>query len=178
MKYVIRVILLAAIVFLTYKVAMSIIEPIRYAEEVEKREAKVVEKLKILRDGQLTYKDVHGEFSNSMDTLLDFMQNGEMTVLIQQGDKDDSTTVYRVEEQMVSVRDSLFRDVDIANLRYVPGHDTLQFIMQAATVKKNNVSVPVFEIKDPAPFSKERIKEKDPLKVGSIYDVNYNGNWD
>ena len=51
------------------------------------------------------------------------------------------------------------------------------FKIAAGDLKKNNVVVPVFEIKDPKPYSKEREAKNDPLKVGSIYDVNYNGNW-
>ncbi len=178
MKYAIRVVLLIAIVGLVYLTTKSILDPIKYAEEVEVREGEVVTKLKTLRDGQLIYKDQHGEFANSFDTLLNFMENGKMKVLIQEGDKDDSTTVYKVSEEMVSVKDSLFKDVDIPNLRFVPRNDTLQFEIAARVIKKNNVSVPVFEIKDAEPFNKERIKENDPLKVGSISDVNYNGNWD
>jgi cobalamin biosynthesis Co2+ chelatase CbiK len=178
MKYVIRAVLLVAVIVLVWLTTKSVLDPIKYAEEVEKRENLVVETLKTLRDGQLTYKDEYGKFANSMDTLLNFMETGEMKVLILQGDKDDSTTVYKVEERMVSVKDSLFKEVDIPQLRFVPGSDTLQFEMAARVIKKNNVSVPVFEIKDPDPFSKERQKENNPLKVGSISDVNYNGNWD
>jgi len=178
MKYVIRIVLLIIIVVLAVVTVKSVLDPIKYAEEVEVKEAKVIEKLKVLRDGQLAYKDENGKFAGDFDELLNFMENGKMKVLIQQGDKDDSTTVYKVEEQLVSIQDSLFPEVDIPNLRFVPFKDTLQFQMEARVIKKNNVSVPVFEIKDPEPFSKERQKKRDPLKVGSISDVNYNGNWD
>ncbi|MGB0849980.1 MAG: hypothetical protein ACPGTP_01930 [Bacteroidia bacterium] len=178
MKYAIRAGLLILIGILTYFTIKSVMDPIRYAEEVEQKESKIIEKLKVLRDGQMAYKDENGKFANNLDTLLNFMEYGEMKMLIETGDKDDSTTVYRVEEQFVSVKESMFADVDIPNLKYVPGKDTLQFEIAARVIKKNNVQVPVFEIKDPEPFSKERQKKHDPLRVGSISDVNYNGNWD
>jgi hypothetical protein len=78
---------------------------------------------------------------------------------------------------MLSVRDSLFSDVDIDNIRYLPDNDTLEFKIEAGYIWKNNVKVPVFQVTDPEPYSKERKKEKDPLRVGNINDVDYNGNW-
>ena len=143
---------------------------------IEKKEAAIIDKLKVLRDGELAYRDVHGKFAGTFDELLGFMENGEMTTLIQDGNKDDSTTVFTSTAITYSVKDSLFKDVDIANLRYVPETKT-EFFIGAGEVKKNNVTVPVFEIKDPNPFNEKRKEDNKPLKVGSLFDVNYNGNW-
>lgn len=178
MKYSIRIGLLVVIAVLGYLTFESIAEPIRYQKQVAIKEKAVIEKLSILRDGQLAYRENKGEFAGNFTDLLDFMQNGQLKVLIQQGDKDDSTTVYKVEEYFVSVKDSLFGDVDVPNLKFVPFKDTLQFNIASGEIKKNAVTVPVFEISDPAPFCKERRKKNDPLKVGSIFDANYSGNWD
>jgi hypothetical protein len=178
MKYSIRIGLLVIIAVLGWKLIQSIAEPIRYQKQVDIKEKAVIEKLSILRDGQLAYRDNKGEFAGNFSDLLDFMENGQLKVLIQEGDKDDSTTVYKVEEYFVSVKDSLFSDVDVPNLKYVPFKDSLQFKIASGEIKKNAVTVPVFEISDPEPFSKERRKKNDPLKVGSIFDANYSGNWD
>ena len=178
MKYSIRIGLLVVIAVLGYLTFESIAEPIRYQKQVAIKEKAVIEKLSILRDGQLAYRDNKGEFAGNFSDLLDFMENGQLKVLIQEGDKDDSTTVYKVEEYFVSVKDSLFSDVDVPNLKYVPFKDSLQFKIASGEIKKNAVIVPVFEISDPEPFSKERRKKNDPLKVGSIFDANYSGNWD
>lgn len=177
MKYAVRAALLILIIALSYIIFQSIAGPIRYKEEVEKKEKAVIDKLKVLRDAQIAYKDENGGFTGNMDTLLNFMENGMMTVTIEDGDRDDSTTVFRSVEVQVSVKDSLFPDIDVTSAGIVPGKDTLRFLMAANVIKKNNVQVPVFEIKDPEPFSKERIKDMNPLKVGSVYEVNYNGNW-
>jgi len=100
-------------------------------------------------------------------------------ILIQSGSEDDSTTVVEISEKMVSVKDLLFSGIDIANLRYLPFHaDSVEFKIASGEIDKNNVTVPVFEIKDTKPFSKERQKSNNPLKVGSIFEANYNGNWD
>tara|TARA_B100001059_G_scaffold236483_1_gene287239 strand:- start:1328 stop:1864 length:537 start_codon:yes stop_codon:yes gene_type:complete len=178
MKYSIRIGLLVVIAVFGYLIFESIAEPIRYQKQVAIKEKAVIEKLAILRDGQLAYRENKGGFAGNFTDLLDFMQNGQLKVLIQQGDKDDSTTVYKVEEYFVSVKDSLFGDVDVPNLKFVPFKDTLQFNIASGEIKKNAVTVPVFVISDPEPFSKERRKKNDPLKVGSIFDANYSGNWD
>ena len=177
MKYVIRIVLLILIGVLGYLTFDTVYSDIKYAEEVTVKEDAVIAKLKVLRDGQLAYRDHTGKFADKFDDLLEYMENGEMKVTIQTGSKDDSTTVFSSKEMMISVRDSLFKDIDIAKLRFVPGSDTMQFVMKAREITKNNVQVPVFEIVDPQPFSKERIKEDNALQVGSISDVNYNGNW-
>ncbi|MEY2924225.1 MAG: hypothetical protein RLZZ337_773 [Bacteroidota bacterium] len=177
MKYVIRAILVIAICVLGYYTFKGIAEPVRYAKEVEIKEQKVIDKLKIIRDAQILYKDQTGSFTASFDTLCDFMQNGKIKVMVEFGDKDDSTTVYKIVPMELNVRDTLFKNVDIENLRFVPYYDTLQFVMQANTIVKNNVKVPVFQVTDPKPFNREREKKNDPLRVGSVYEVDYNGNW-
>jgi hypothetical protein len=177
-KYSIRIGLLIIIGVLAYFTYESIAEPIRYQKQVDIKEEAVIKKLTILRDGQLAYRESKGSFAGNFSDLLNFMEKGEMKVLIQQGDKDDSTTVFKVEEQFISVKDSLFPNIDIPNLKYVPFKENLMFKIAAGEIKKNGVIVPVFEISDPEPFNKERQKTNNPLKVGSIYDANYSGNWD
>ena len=51
------------------------------------------------------------------------------------------------------------------------------WLIDTATVTQNNIKVPVFQITDPKPFNEVRIKEKNPLRVGDIYSVDYSGNW-
>lgn len=177
MKYVIRIVLVLLIAFLIYKTYNSIAEPVKYEKEVIVKEQAVINKLKVIREAEMAYRDVHGEFTGNFDTLIDFMKNGQLKVLIAYGDRDDSTTQFQQKIELVSVRDSLFKNVDIDNIRYVPGKDTMQFKIEAGEITKNNVPVPVFQVTDPDPFSKTRIKEKDPLRVGNMYDADYSGNW-
>lgn len=178
MKYVIRIVLLAVIAVLAYLSIDTVASDIKYAKEVEEKEAAVIAKLKTLKDGQMAYKDANGRFADNFDDLLDFMENGQKKVLIQSGSADDSTTVVVTSEKLVSIKESLFAEVDVPSLKYLPFHaDSVVFKIAAGEIKKNNVTVPVFEIKDPKPFSIQRHEKNDPLKVGSIFEVNYNGNW-
>ncbi|MFY0645159.1 MAG: hypothetical protein JXR19_11925 [Bacteroidia bacterium] len=177
MKYAIRIVLVLLIAFLAYKTYNSVAEPVKYAKEVVIKEDAVIQKLKTIRDGQMAYKEVHGKFTGSFDTLLDFMSNGQLEVISAFGDQDDSTTVFSKSISFVSVKDSMFSDVDISNLRFVPEKDTLQFLIESGKIEKNGVWVPVFQVTDPDPYSKERLKEDNPLRVGNMYDADYSGNW-
>lgn len=177
MKYVIRILLLAVIVFLGYLTYNTVAKDVKYAEEVVEEEQKVIDKLKVIRDAELAFREVRGEFTGNFDTLINFMKNGQLKVLIAYGDRDDSTTVFEQRIELVSVRDSLFKDVDIDNIRYVPGHGDLEFKLEAGTIEKNNVPVPTFQCTDPEPFSEERRENSNPLRVGNLYDADYSGNW-
>jgi hypothetical protein len=179
MKYVIRIVLFVIIATLAYLNFNTVDSDIKYTAEVEMRENAVIEKLSVLKEGQLAYKYENKMFADNFDDLLDFMENGQKKIIIQSGSADDSTTVIEISEKLVSVKELLFSDVDIAKLRYLPFHaDSVEFKIASGEIDKNNVTVPVFEIKDTKPFSKDRQKNDNPLKVGSIFEANYNGNWD
>jgi ribosomal protein L17 len=62
---------------------------------------------------------------------------------------------------------------NIQKYKLVPPSDTAVFKINAGVILQNNVSVPVFEIEDPHPFS----KVGKPLKVGDMYNAVTSGNW-
>lgn len=177
MKYAIRIVLLVLIAFLAYKTYMSIAEPVRYNKEVDRREAAVIERLSIIKEAQLAFRDVNGRFSDNFNELVSFMKNDSLQVMVAYGDKDDSTTVYMEVMQKISVRDSLFRDIDIDQVRYVPFLDKVEFKIAAGETEQSGVKLPTFEVVDPQPFSKTRQKEKNPLRVGDLNSADYAGNW-
>lgn len=177
MKYAIRITLFIGILVLTYLTYESVMKDVRYAKHVKEKESGIIDKLKIARKGQLTYKEVNGVFADNWDTLLSFMNHGKIKVIVAFGDADDSTTVFTQSVVNVSVKDSFFKEVEVDKLRFVPERDTLQFLIDAGTVMKNGVPVPVYQITDPDPYDKQRIEEKNPLRVGSMFSVDYNGNW-
>jgi hypothetical protein len=178
MKYAIRIALVIIIAVMSYFLYDGIQKPIRYAAEVEAKEAVVKEKLLNLREAQLLFNDVHKRFASTYDSLENFILEGQIEVTVEFGDKDDTTTVYRVEKMVKNVKEEKYADFtedEIRSWKYVPEQDTLTFKLETDFIKKNNILVPVFQITDPKPFAKERAD--NPLKVGSIYDINYSGNW-
>jgi hypothetical protein len=179
MNNVLKIVLAVLAVLLTYMVYNSVQSEIEYQEDVARIEGVKIEKLTLIRDAQMAYRDKYGKFTNKEVELLTFIKQDSFIVKRQFGDKDDSTTVFKEITFKVSVRDSLFRDVMIDSLLYVPPADTVKFKMYSSTIEQNNVTVPVFKVEDPYPFSRERSNKKNPnpLAVGSLSEADYSGNW-
>lgn len=163
--------------FLLYR---SVQGEIEYRAEVDRVEVLVIEKLEYIREAELAYKDVHNEFTSDYDTLINFIKTGKMQILVEFGEKDDSTSVYRQEIQEVSILDSLFKGVNVDSIAFVPPIDTAKFMLLSSRIVQGNVEVPVFQVTDPYPFDKQRANPNHPkqaLQVGSISEASYSGNW-
>ena len=177
---ILTVIFAVTSVVLAFLVYNSVNSEIEYNKEVVKVETKVIAKLEKIREAELLFKDARGVFTNDFDTLINFIKTGQMQILVEYGDKDDSTSVYRKEIKFVSIRDSLFRDFNIDSIAFVPPADTAKFELLASSVVQGNVEVPVFQVTDPWPFDRQRANPnhpKKPLRVGSITEASYSGNW-
>lgn len=175
-----KIVLFIAAVILTYLVYESIASEMRYRKEVESIEAQVIGKLEYIRIAQLAYKDEKGKFTSSFDTLINFIKNGKMKIVIQYGDRDDSTSVFRQEVKYVSIKDTLFKNINVDSIAFVPPADTAKFAMEALVITQGNVEVPVFRVVDPWPFDKQRSNPNHPkkgLQVGSLTEATYSGNW-
>jgi predicted membrane protein len=163
--------------FLLYR---SIKGEIEYRAEVDRVEELVIGKLEKIREAELAYKDVKGEFTGDYDTLINFIKTGKLKILVEYGDKDDSTSVFRQEVEEVSILDSMFSDFNVDSIAFVPPSDTAKFVLLASRVIQGNVEVPVFQVTDPWPFDKQRANPNHPkkaLQVGSISEASYSGNW-
>lgn len=73
-------------------------------------------------------------------------------------------------------------NTDVSELNIVPGSQKA-FDIYADKIERNNVKVPVIEVKDPAPINPERsegneAKNRKPLRFGSRSDVSLGGNWE
>jgi hypothetical protein len=177
---ILKVVFFLVACLLAYLLYNSIDGEIKYRKEVKQVEALVIEKLEKIRVAELMYKDAKGGFTGDFDSLINFIKNGKVQILVEYGDKDDSTSVYRKEIKEVSVRDSLFKDYAIDSIAFVPPMDTAKFELLAGTVIQGNVEVPVFQVTDPAPFDKQRSNPNHPkpaLRVGSITEASHSGNW-
>ncbi len=176
-RKIITAVLILLSTFLAYKVYDTVADELRYQKEIKIIEQDVIERLKKIREAQLVYREEKGKFADRFDFLLEFIKNDSMKVIQEFGDKDDTSSVYIQKIIMVSVKDSLFKDYPIDSLPIVP-HSGKTFDIAAKVINQNNVNVPVFEVKDPAPESRDRRENDNPLKVGSLTEASYQGNWD
>lgn len=210
-KPVILVVLWALIIYLAYINVKSIYEPLQFNKTKNKRYALVIENLKDLRVSQLAHRQVTGKFEKNFDNLVKFIDTAEFTIT-QRRDSSivdaeltrryGGVTTYKdiiVIDTLgfVPVKDSLFKNSDryktMINLPEDAGEPGSKFSMDAGFIERNNVRIPVFEVKvdkDIILFDQNKdliAQEKEviavdgvngpTLKVGSMDEVNTNGNW-
>ena len=202
-KLFVIVILPAIIVLLGYLVVDSILKPVRFNQEKNRREEVAKDRLKDIRTLQTAYKSKFGQFTENMDTLIHFYNAGKITITKQVGSMDDSLAVAqnRVfrENIDIPVRDTLrsilkYRDRMIDSLRWIPFSQGKPIQMEALIRSVSGVPVPLFEASAPydllllgmdrqlvVNLKADRVAANrfPGLRVGSIEAPNNNaGNWE
>lgn len=206
MKTGIKAALYVISVVLAYLIYLSVMAPITFNKNREERFSVVIEKLKDIRDAQIAYRTVNGQFANDFESLINFIDTGVYTITQQ---KDSSfmryNRIYRIDMQVdtvvvdtlgtVAVKDSLFKgDSSYKTLFSVPyAQNGERFEMKAGVVNKQGYDAPVFE----ASVSKDIVLYDQPkdllarenahnsieevngnsIKVGSLTEVSTSGNW-
>jgi hypothetical protein len=176
--------------------AFYLVNSIKFSIDEEARittaESKVINKLKLIREAQIAFQSVNGEYANDWDSLLNFIEKGEIfliqrreeTVLLDYGAEE--TTLYLDTLGSVSVLDSIFSpypDFDTQNLVFVPGYDNIKFEFWASKIEKGGVEVDVVEVRNPKPFDPDRKEANEaninkPLRFGSRTNITTAGNWE
>lgn len=207
MKRAIQIVLLLAIVALGFLVYRSINEPIEYEKQYNKRTEAVVNRLKLIRDAQVAYKTIHGKYTGSFDTLIDFIKNGQLKMLRMEGSLNDSLLAAGMTEKeaiklgiikrdtvYIPVKDSICKNFNPDSLRRVP-YVNAEFELGATILtSSSNLEIPVFEAKvankvylqgldDQQRINKDNLAKKlqryPGVKVGSLEEANNNaGNWE
>lgn len=188
------------IIVLTIAIVKSIEGPIQFKKERAHREAVAIQRLKDIRTLQVAYKSKFGKFTANMDSLVNFYNNGQITIVKQIGSMDDSVAVahhlVRRENVVMAVRDTLLKRKGfvVDSLRYIPFSGKTPFEMKAVVKQVSGVAVPLFEAS--APFNellkgmnhqlivnlnaeRENTDRYPGVQVGSVDAPNNNaGNWE
>ena len=159
MVYIINFILLLASVYLGYLIYNSVTAPVRFKEIKKQRYAKVISRLKDIRDSEVAYRTVTGGFTGSFDSLVQFIDTAKFTItqrrdsVIKVFDKfrgitDEKEIVIIDTLGFVPVKDSLFKGSDrYKEMKWVPipGREhQVQFELKTGKLKKGKVYIPVF----------------------------------
>lgn len=206
MKTAIQIALWILSIFFAYKIYRSVNDPIKFDKIKTERYAKVIDKLKKIRDAQEAYRTVTGSFAKDFNSLVKFIDTAEFAIT-QQRDTSwvEYDPVYRIDMPkegkvidtlgFVSVKDSLFKDSDsykkLMNVPYAPNNET--FTMKSGIIDRSGFKASVFEAKvdksiilhdqpkDLVAKEKQIISVDDvngpEIIVGSLEDVKTTGNW-
>ena len=205
LKPVLTILLWLGIAFLGWKTYKSVYGVIEFNKLKEQRYAQVIDKLIDIRDAQLAHKQVTGKYTDSFDNLVKFIDTANFT-LTQRRDTtvldEEATARYGGVETFKtlvlidtlgteSVKDSLFGTDDrYKTMMNVPvGKAGAKFELKAGELD----GIPVFEVKVDKSVvldgeDKYLIKNEQEvvsvdgvngpaLIVGSMNEVNTNGNW-
>ena len=207
LSIIINIVLFAIIVLLAWQVVKSIQAPIKFNHEQKARETKVVERLIDIRNAEVHFKNVNGSYTNNFDSLIAFCQNAEIPIVKMVPDPTDTTFTRTINDTIgfVMVMDSLRagrEQFNINDIKFVPfGANNEQFELEAGTISRNGIDIPVFEARTPyevylatpgaafndkewkqrvdnAKAEKESINRYAGLKVGSMEEASTDGNWE
>ncbi len=204
-KPVINVLLWGLIIFLSYMTFMSVYQEIQFNQLKDKRYRVVIDRLIDVRDSQLAYKEVNGEFASSFDKLIKFVDTGSVPIT-QRRDTlvldEEKTRAFGGVETMktltlidtlsfYSVKDSLFKGSDRYKtmMNVGVGKEGAKFTLKAGKLDE----IAVFEAsvdkslvldgeekylieKERQAFSIAGVKGES-VKIGSMEEVNTSGNW-
>lgn len=197
MKYIIRLVLAAAAVFLGIQLYDDIQEPIIFKKETQKRYEKAQEHLVLIKDAQLAFKEGNRRFAKNFPELIAHIDTADFVLTSKRDtsyivfDKVYREKVEKIETLtdtlgFVSIKDSIFdKGFDLNSLAVVPVQEAkgAKFEMQSGMLKKGTNTIPVMEVKISKDvllqgLNKRLIKnDGQDLVLGSMDEVNLNGNW-
>ncbi len=164
MRRVIQILFVLIIIVLGFLIVESIMEPIRFNQEVEVRESATIARLIDIRTAQKAYKDIYKSYTGSFDTLIAFLDTGQFSVVKAIGEipeewldemgfekarlKALADGVISREATLVPVLDSLFSSrYNADSLRYVPFTEGVEFTMESGEIlTSSNLTVQVVEV--------------------------------
>lgn len=191
MSTIASVVLLVAALGLAYLNFDSINRPIQFLKEKESRYTYVVQGLKDIREAQLAFKKLNGNYAPTFDSLKTFILTDSIPVVKKTGSVKDGLTMQEsidsgylvLDTNLVPASEVIYNSeyiksrftnhkLDINYLDNVPFTEGM-FEMEVGTVERTGgLEVPVIEVRDGSPFD-----ETDVMKFGSLSDPSTSGNW-
>ena len=203
LRWIASVLLLVLAIFLSFQIWNGIMEPIKFAKEKVERYKPVIKNLKIIRDAQMKFYEVNGNYTKDKDALIKFVDTAQLAIT------ETKTIVEKVNRGGGIIIDVEKRVTDTIGyepvLKYfenrnyksmwdVPGVAGKQFEIEVGTVEKVvGLVVPTFYVKtakkdildglSPSLVKQElEAIEADQIKgefvsVGSLDEVSTGGNW-
>lgn len=199
---ILKILLWIPVALMAYLVYDSVMAPIEFGNEKERRYTDAIGNLIDVRNSQIAYKSVNGKFAKNWQSLVEFIDTGKFTLVSR---RDTSYMAYdevyrmdRLKEEIiidtlgfVSVKDSLFsKGPSYKTMMIVPNVENKEFELKTAILDKNGIKVPVFvaRVKKLDLFEgldKQLVQEAidafdvkgDYLQVGDLEQSSVSGNW-
>lgn len=170
---------------------------------IEESEARVIERLKIIREAQKTYQLRYGRYAAEWDSLEKFMKEGiiynvSKREIVIPKDKIRTLETYYLGDSVRVVYDTLgttpainsvFENgvptFNLDSMKYIPGQGDKQFKMfvEKKPTGKTDIMADYIEVIDTHPVNPARSDENTNrrtkfLRFGSLNEVSTVGNWE
>ncbi|MDD2191751.1 MAG: hypothetical protein PHO12_04345 [Bacteroidales bacterium] len=207
-RNIISIILIVGIVILGFVLYSSIMRPVKFDDEYNKRSTEVINKLKDIRAIQEAFKSANGRYCGDIDSLLTFLETGKTVMVKKYGVVPDSLTEAQAIKAGIVSRDTVMVNPleklieeklirtpknDIKNLKFIPYSDGKVFEIKADIIDRGGVMVATFEATADIETYTTGMKEQDVInrkaeivgkdrypgwKVGDINQPITDGNWE
>lgn len=154
------------VVVLAFVLYSSIMKPVKYDSEYNRRSNEVIAKLKDIRSLEEQFKGTYGHYCGNMDSLLEFAVNGHAKLVKKYGVVPDSLTesqaikagIVKRDTVIVNPLEKLYQEGKlltakdkIKDLKYIPysKDNKVAFTITAGSINKGGVEVSVFEAEAP-----------------------------
>lgn len=206
LRWIASIVFLALAAFLVFKIYDGVMKPINFDKKKKVKYAEVIKSLKIIRDAEIAYKEVNGQYTKDKALLIRFIDTAQRALVetrdtvvkVNKGSKWQPVMV-DVEKR---VKDTIgyepilkdFQDRDYKNMFKVPGVEGKEFELEVGTIEKlAGLEVPVFEARtekdailkgmdvslvkqEKEAIATDQIKG-EYVSVGSLNEVTTGGNW-
>jgi|TARA_B110000908_G_scaffold172345_1_gene239205 hypothetical protein len=205
-KWIISLVLVFLGALLVFKIYDGIMKPINFNKDKRIKYVKVIQNLKIIRDAELAYYKVNGNYSDNKEGLIQFIDSAKFAITEVRDTVIQVNKGSRWQPVMVPVEKRIvdtigyepilksFENTDYKNMFSVPGVEGKQFELTIGLVEKiAGLKVPVFEARTEKKnllkgmdisLVKQEMEaiESDQIKgeyvsVGSLNEVTTGGNW-
>ncbi|MBQ6071192.1 MAG: hypothetical protein IKQ75_08000 [Bacteroidales bacterium] len=157
------ILLVIAVVFLAIFAARSIMRPEKFKNVYEARKAANVNNLLTIRSAQAIYKNVYKKYASTMDSLVDFVNNGTVEIEKNVGNFPDSMSeaeafklglIHKEVVKVPALNKMLELDKNLTkesfkNFQYIPFSDKKQYEVQVGSIASKTYEVPVYRIDVP-----------------------------
>lgn len=191
---IVFVVLIAVAAYMNYN---SIQSKIELTAEIKKRNHVVQERLEQIRDAQVEYKKIRGEYASNFTQLIDFLTNDSLIIIYSKGNLPDSLIgqeskaialgIIIRDTTKIPVREELFKenfDKVVSKINLIPYAEGKEFEMASGEIEKGKVKVKVFEVKAAykdvyygLDLKNEGVDLDAFVAVGSMEESTTNGNW-
>ncbi|GAA0762599.1 hypothetical protein [Psychroflexus lacisalsi] len=207
MKIVFQIVLWVVIGVLGYFTYNAVYGPVEFNKIRDRRYVDIVEKMKDIRDVELAHREIIGNYVGNFDDMIKFIDTAEYVITQRRDTTfldEEYLKTYGVDRYIqdvvidtlgfAAVKDSIFGESDrYKQIMYIPHTDKKTFEIDAGYIEEDGNKIPVFEVNAPKDLiladqnrdlviQEKQIKsvdgvDGDAIKVGSMKQVNTNGNW-